>query len=48
MLSLVCGSMKLIFFQDSIWLKPGDVVEIEVERVGVLRNHVVAEGSEAR
>ena len=31
-----------------IWLKPGDVVEIEVERVGVLRNHVVAEGSEAR
>jgi 2-keto-4-pentenoate hydratase/2-oxohepta-3-ene-1,7-dioic acid hydratase in catechol pathway len=26
-----------------IWLKPGDVVEIEVEKVGVLRNPVVAE-----
>jgi 2-keto-4-pentenoate hydratase/2-oxohepta-3-ene-1,7-dioic acid hydratase in catechol pathway len=26
-----------------IWLKPGDVVEIEVEKVGTLRNPVVAE-----
>jgi 2-keto-4-pentenoate hydratase/2-oxohepta-3-ene-1,7-dioic acid hydratase in catechol pathway len=26
-----------------IWLKPGDVVEIEVEGIGVLRNPVVAE-----
>jgi len=26
-----------------IWLKPGDVVEIEVEKIGVLRNPVVAE-----
>ena len=26
-----------------IWLKPGDVVEIEVENIGVLRNRVVAE-----
>ncbi|MDR3634198.1 MAG: fumarylacetoacetate hydrolase family protein [Isosphaeraceae bacterium] len=24
------------------WLKPGDVVELSVERLGVLRNHVVA------
>jgi 2-keto-4-pentenoate hydratase/2-oxohepta-3-ene-1,7-dioic acid hydratase in catechol pathway len=23
------------------WLKPGDVVELEVERLGVLRNRVV-------
>lgn len=26
-----------------LWLKPGDVVEVEVERIGVLRNGVVAE-----
>ena len=25
------------------WLKPGDVVEIEVPQIGVLRNTVVAE-----
>jgi 2-keto-4-pentenoate hydratase/2-oxohepta-3-ene-1,7-dioic acid hydratase in catechol pathway len=25
------------------WLKPGDVVEIEVPQIGVLRNSVVAE-----
>jgi 2-keto-4-pentenoate hydratase/2-oxohepta-3-ene-1,7-dioic acid hydratase in catechol pathway len=30
-----------------IWLKPGDVVEIEVEHIGVLRNHVVAEATSA-
>jgi fumarylacetoacetate (FAA) hydrolase len=24
------------------WLKPGDVVELEVERIGVLRNPIVA------
>jgi 2-keto-4-pentenoate hydratase/2-oxohepta-3-ene-1,7-dioic acid hydratase in catechol pathway len=26
-----------------LWMKPGDVVEIEVERLGVLRNTVVDE-----
>ena len=26
-----------------VWMKPGDVVEIEVDRVGVLRNRIVAE-----
>ncbi len=26
-----------------VWLKPGDVVEIEIEKVGTLRNPVVAE-----
>lgn len=26
-----------------VWLKPGDVVEVEVEKVGLLRNPVVAE-----
>jgi 2-keto-4-pentenoate hydratase/2-oxohepta-3-ene-1,7-dioic acid hydratase in catechol pathway len=26
-----------------VWMKPGDVVEIEVDRVGVLRNPIVAE-----
>jgi 2-keto-4-pentenoate hydratase/2-oxohepta-3-ene-1,7-dioic acid hydratase in catechol pathway len=26
-----------------VWLKAGDVVEVEVERVGLLRNEVVAE-----
>ena len=28
--------------QDYPWLEPGDVVELEVERIGVLRNRVVA------
>jgi 2-keto-4-pentenoate hydratase/2-oxohepta-3-ene-1,7-dioic acid hydratase in catechol pathway len=27
-----------------VWLKPGDVVEVEIEHLGVLRNSVVAEG----
>ena len=27
-----------------LWMKPGDTVEVEVGGVGVLRNHVVAEG----
>lgn len=26
-----------------VWLKPGDVVEIEIERIGILRNRVTAE-----
>jgi len=26
-----------------MWMKPGDVVEIEIERIGVLRNPIVAE-----
>jgi 2-keto-4-pentenoate hydratase/2-oxohepta-3-ene-1,7-dioic acid hydratase in catechol pathway len=26
-----------------LWLKPGDVVDVEVERIGVLRNPIVAE-----
>jgi 2-keto-4-pentenoate hydratase/2-oxohepta-3-ene-1,7-dioic acid hydratase in catechol pathway len=26
-----------------VWLKPGDVVEVEIERIGVLRNPVIAE-----
>ena len=25
----------------SLYLKPGDTVECEIERIGVLRNHVV-------
>jgi 2-keto-4-pentenoate hydratase/2-oxohepta-3-ene-1,7-dioic acid hydratase in catechol pathway len=28
-----------------LWMKPGDVVEVEVERIGLLRNDVVAEAS---
>ena len=28
-----------------VWLKPGDVVEIEIDHLGVLRNPVVAEES---
>lgn len=27
------------------WLKPGDIVELEIERIGVLRNRVVSNGS---
>ena len=26
-----------------LWLKPGDVVEVEIDRLGTLRNGVVAE-----
>ena len=26
-----------------VWLKPGDVVEVEIDRLGTLRNPVVAE-----
>jgi 2-keto-4-pentenoate hydratase/2-oxohepta-3-ene-1,7-dioic acid hydratase in catechol pathway len=29
--------------QPSLWLKPGDVVEVDISRIGVLRNSVVAE-----
>jgi 2-keto-4-pentenoate hydratase/2-oxohepta-3-ene-1,7-dioic acid hydratase in catechol pathway len=28
-----------------LWLKPGDVVEVEISKIGVLRNGVVAEGA---
>ena len=28
-----------------VWLAPGDVVEIEIDRLGTLRNEVVAEES---
>ncbi|MFN4998217.1 MAG: fumarylacetoacetate hydrolase family protein, partial [Betaproteobacteria bacterium] len=24
-----------------VWMKPGDVIEIEIERIGTLRNSVV-------
>jgi len=26
-----------------LWMKPGDVVEVEISSVGVLRNNIVAE-----
>ncbi|MDR3521920.1 MAG: fumarylacetoacetate hydrolase family protein [Acidocella sp.] len=26
-----------------LWMKPGDVVEVEIENVGVLRNQIIAE-----
>ena len=29
--------------QPPVWMKPGDVIEIEVDRVGVLRNRIAAE-----
>jgi 2-keto-4-pentenoate hydratase/2-oxohepta-3-ene-1,7-dioic acid hydratase in catechol pathway len=28
----------------ALFLRPGDVVEVEIERLGVLRNPVVGEG----
>ena len=28
------------------WLKPGDVVELEIERLGTLRNAIVPRGAE--
>jgi len=31
-----------VFRKPPIFLKPGDVVEIEIERLGILRNPVVA------
>jgi len=27
-----------------LWMKPGDVVEVEIGGIGVLRNPIVAEG----
>ena len=27
-----------------VWMKPGDMIEIEIEQIGVLRNPIVAEG----
>jgi len=27
-----------------VWMKAGDTVEVEIERIGVLRNPIVAEG----
>ena len=27
-----------------VWMKPGDMIEIEIEKIGVLRNPIVAEG----
>lgn len=27
------------------WLRPGDEVSIEIEKIGTLSNHVVAEGA---
>ena len=41
---IVTGTpVKLKRSDASVWLKPGDVVEIEVPEIGVLRNTVVAE-----
>jgi 2-keto-4-pentenoate hydratase/2-oxohepta-3-ene-1,7-dioic acid hydratase in catechol pathway len=28
-----------------VWMKPGDTIEVEIERIGVLRNPIVAEGA---
>ncbi len=30
-----------------VWMKPGDVVEIEIERIGILASRIVAEGAAA-
>jgi 2-keto-4-pentenoate hydratase/2-oxohepta-3-ene-1,7-dioic acid hydratase in catechol pathway len=27
-----------------VWMKAGDVIEIEIEHIGLLRNPIVAEG----
>jgi 2-keto-4-pentenoate hydratase/2-oxohepta-3-ene-1,7-dioic acid hydratase in catechol pathway len=26
-----------------LWMKPGDVVEVEIDRIGILKNPIVAE-----
>jgi acylpyruvate hydrolase len=28
-----------------LWMKPGDVVEVEIENIGLLRNPIAAEGA---
>jgi 2-keto-4-pentenoate hydratase/2-oxohepta-3-ene-1,7-dioic acid hydratase in catechol pathway len=28
-----------------VWMKPGDTIEVEIEKIGVLRNPIVAEGA---
>ena len=32
-------------FEPPIWLKPGDVIEVEADGIGLLRNGVVDEGA---
>jgi len=27
-----------------VWLQPGDIVEVDIDKIGVLRNEVVDEG----
>lgn len=31
------------FYNPPIFMKPGDVIEIEIEKIGILKNHVVAQ-----
>lgn len=31
------------FWNPPIFMKPGDVIEVEIEKIGILKNHVVAE-----
>ena len=31
------------FYNPPIFMQPGDVIEIEIEKIGILRNHVIAE-----
>jgi fumarylacetoacetate (FAA) hydrolase len=38
------GSLLELTFGEGPWLKPGDIVELEVERLGVLRNVVGEKG----
>ena len=38
------GSGSILDLGDDRWLEPGDVVELEVERIGVLRNTIGPRG----
>jgi fumarylacetoacetate (FAA) hydrolase len=40
------GTGCILEHGDGRWLRPGDEVELEIERVGVLRNRVAASGAE--
>jgi 2-keto-4-pentenoate hydratase/2-oxohepta-3-ene-1,7-dioic acid hydratase in catechol pathway len=42
---LVMGTPAGVGFarKPPVWMKPGDTIEVEIERIGVLRNPIVAE-----
>ena len=38
--SSICRGASVARREPPVWMKPGDVVEVEVDKVGVLRNTI--------